>query len=238
MPACRAKGVTKAVLYAALGASARRALTALLHHRLAFIGAPGHRQARGRRCSRAHAPARRGAQRTAHRGSSTAPGQPGRFACGLPSARGGPAAESVSGGGASDLCAADTRCDIFSGPFFRAFNATPDYDMFLGIQGQTGTAPAAACGVVTGGGNFPNTNTKWLTCSNDLNGPGDDCGDLGPCYFLDTYQLPPDQIHKACLNNPACFGFRVSNDRQSGSILGRRTTPSSNEERYGYFKIL
>jgi hypothetical protein len=131
-----------------------------------------------------------------------------------------------------DLCAADTRCGIFSGPWFRAFNVTPDYDMFLGIQGQTGTAPAASCDVVNGGGNFPNI--KWLTCSDDLNG----CGDLGPCYFLDTYQLPPDQIHKECLNNPACFGFRVNNDRQSGDILGRRTTPSSNAERYGYFKIL
>jgi hypothetical protein len=41
MPAHRAKGGTKALLYAAFGASARRALSALLHHRLAFIGAPG-----------------------------------------------------------------------------------------------------------------------------------------------------------------------------------------------------
>ena len=43
MPAHRAKGATKALLYAAFGASAWRALSALLHHRLAFIGAPGHR---------------------------------------------------------------------------------------------------------------------------------------------------------------------------------------------------
>jgi hypothetical protein len=43
MPAHRAKGATKVLLYAAFGASAWRALSALLHHRLAFIGAPGHR---------------------------------------------------------------------------------------------------------------------------------------------------------------------------------------------------
>jgi hypothetical protein len=43
MPAHRAKGATKALLYAAFGASAWRALSALLHHRLAFTEAPGHR---------------------------------------------------------------------------------------------------------------------------------------------------------------------------------------------------
>jgi hypothetical protein len=43
LSAHRAKGDAKAVLYAALGASAWRALSALLYHRLAFIGAPGHR---------------------------------------------------------------------------------------------------------------------------------------------------------------------------------------------------
>jgi hypothetical protein len=47
MPAHRAKGGTKALLYAAFGASAWRALSALIHHRLAFIGAPGHRPGGG-----------------------------------------------------------------------------------------------------------------------------------------------------------------------------------------------
>jgi hypothetical protein len=36
-------GCQEGTLYAALGASAWRALSAFLHHRLAFIGAPGHR---------------------------------------------------------------------------------------------------------------------------------------------------------------------------------------------------
>jgi hypothetical protein len=43
LPTHRAKDATKALLYTALGASAWRALSALLHHRLGFIGAPGHR---------------------------------------------------------------------------------------------------------------------------------------------------------------------------------------------------
>jgi hypothetical protein len=47
MPAHRTKGATKALLYATFGAPAWRALSALLHHRLAFIGAPGHRHRLG-----------------------------------------------------------------------------------------------------------------------------------------------------------------------------------------------
>jgi hypothetical protein len=35
--------IWRSLLYPARGVSARRALSALLHHRLAFIGAPGHR---------------------------------------------------------------------------------------------------------------------------------------------------------------------------------------------------
>jgi hypothetical protein len=36
------EGATTVILYAALGAPAWGALSALLHHRLAFIGEPGH----------------------------------------------------------------------------------------------------------------------------------------------------------------------------------------------------
>merc|ERR1711865_1107614 len=62
------QGATKALLYAAFGASAWRALPALLHHRLAFIGAPGHMlDPRGRIYSRANTLACRGTQWSAHR---------------------------------------------------------------------------------------------------------------------------------------------------------------------------
>ena len=43
VPQFRAKGAAKALLYAAFGASAWDAQSALLHHRLACIGAPGAR---------------------------------------------------------------------------------------------------------------------------------------------------------------------------------------------------
>jgi hypothetical protein len=77
MPAHRAKGATKALLYAAFGAPAWRALSALLHHQLAFIGAPGHRLGGGDALDRTRrrAEERSGVHTEAALGSA-APGEP------------------------------------------------------------------------------------------------------------------------------------------------------------------
>jgi hypothetical protein len=123
-----------------------------------------------------------------------------------------------------DLCTADTKCDTVTngGSFaiFRIFNTTTDYDMFLGIKGEPGTAPAAFCSVEAGGGNAPDT--QWLHCDND---------EFLANSILLTFQLPPDLIHETCLKNPKCIGFRIRNDEGSGDILAEV------DHAHGYFKL-
>jgi hypothetical protein len=125
---------------------------------------------------------------------------------------------------AKDICAIDVDCKAISkgGPAFGTFleggvtNTT--YDMFLGIKGHASTSPAAFCTIESGGGNLPNVN--WLGCENDFKFGGG-LHDIEPDHILNTYSIPPDQIHSACLKNPKCVGFRIRNDASGGDILGK-----------------
>jgi hypothetical protein len=131
-------------------------------------------------------------------------------------------------GDAKDICCPDTQCQSFGGArhtYFRALNSTSEFGIFLGLVGSSHTAPDALCSVQGGGGNFPDQ--KWLSCANDFDNTR---GNLSR-YILNTYQLPPDQIHTECLQNPKCIGFRIKNDRSSGDLLRRVTADSP-----GWFK--
>jgi hypothetical protein len=69
-------------------------------------------------------------------------------------------------GVAKDWCAADKHCGaIGSGghDFFWQLNTTTEFDVYFGIEGETGTAPAAMCSIEPGGGNLPDTH--WLACT-------------------------------------------------------------------------
>jgi hypothetical protein len=50
---------------------------------------------------------------------------------------------------------------------------------------------------------------KYLKCKNDFMGRS-----------ISHYELPPALIHQARLGNPACAGFRISNDQASGDLMG------------------
>jgi hypothetical protein len=122
-----------------------------------------------------------------------------------------------------DICASDVQCDFFGGSggdYFFQYNHTTEYDIFLGIKGQVGTAPAAFCTVQPGGGNYPST--QWLACPVD---------ELGSGNIINTFPLPPDLIHSTCLKTPQCAGFRLKNDGSSGDIFGAVTACA------GYWKL-
>jgi hypothetical protein len=87
--------------------------------------------------------------------------------------------------------------------------------MFLGIKGEPKTAPAAFCTVEGGGGNSPNV--KWLRCECDFKFGGPPFVD--PDLIKNHYNSPPQVIYKACLDEPACVGFRLKNDGSGGDIL-------------------
>jgi hypothetical protein len=137
-----------------------------------------------------------------------------------------------------DMCAADSACKAMSGssvPNFGTFldvggvtNTT--YDMFLGTKANEHNlqyAPAAMCTVESGGGNLPDV--KWLACANDFDFGG--THGIDPSHILVSYNIPPEQIHTACLQNPKCVGFRLKNDASGGDILGR------NGNSHGWFKM-
>ena len=112
-----------------------------------------------------------------------------------------------------DICSATQTCGAINQGTgdatysrFRQLTGDDDFDVFLGIT-SAGVAPAAVCDWEQGGATFPGQ--QYLLCQTDL-----------PFKILDTYPLPPDDIHKNCLSNPGCFAFRVKNDLSSGDILG------------------
>jgi hypothetical protein len=114
-------------------------------------------------------------------------------------------------GVAKDWCAADTKCGAFGSgghDFFWQLNTTTEFDVYFGITGENGTAPAAMCSIEPGGGNLPDTH--WLACT---------AWELST--VINKYQLPPDDIRKACIANPKCIGFRVHNDWAYGELIGK-----------------
>merc|ERR1711998_420661 len=113
---------------------------------------------------------------------------------------------------AKDLCAVDANCTALAclAQPCKGFPAYPEppntaYDVFLGIKGQNGTAPAAECAVESGGANVPTQ--KYLHCATD------------GWTIKNTYALPPDLIHSGCMQMPECVGFRIKNDEGSGDIF-------------------
>jgi hypothetical protein len=129
------------------------------------------------------------------------------------------------------MCAVDSECKEISeallsfGNFLDVGGATnTTYDMFLGIKGHADAAPAAFCTVESGSGNTPSVN--WLACDNDF-----DFGlpDLGPTHILDTYNIPPEQMHTACLQNPKCQVRRLPSQKR----YQRRRDPRQKWKRAG-----
>jgi hypothetical protein len=133
-----------------------------------------------------------------------------------------------------DLCAADPKCDQVGGIYgahdngyfahFRQRNYTTEYDTFLAVEGEPGTAPDAFCSVEAGGGNSPDT--KWLHCDLDY---------VPSALIINTFALPPNLIHSTCLQTPNCTGFRIKNDGSAGDIFGTR--PAGSGASQGWFKL-
>jgi hypothetical protein len=142
-----------------------------------------------------------------------------------------------------DLCAQDPSCDALqpglaflatfqdcalgpysnqgchlsqniSQPMPTTFTNT-SYDMFLGIKGEPKTAPAALCTMEDGGGNSPDV--KWLRCPG-FGHMGQQPG-LKPQNIKNHFDIPPQQMYVACLQEPDCIGFRLKNDGSGGDTL-------------------
>jgi hypothetical protein len=149
-----------------------------------------------------------------------------------------------SGGGISvgvtkDICAEDVGCTGFInnptsgwnpgiGNFKNADGTTnTTFDMYLGIKGVNGTAPAAFCTAEAGGSNHPDT--QWLKCASDF---CYSCSSMHSDFILQTYKIPPFEIYTACLKNSKCVGFRLRNDQSGGDLI------QAVELNIGYFKLL
>jgi hypothetical protein len=129
-----------------------------------------------------------------------------------------------------DICSSDAHCVANGCRGACYFNTSAfqnsTYDTYLGIKGVDNSTHGSVCTVEDGGANKPDV--KYLGCATDFN-TGTEAG-FRDMNLLNTYQLPPELIHRACMANPSCIGFRVKNDRSSGDLFRGR-------DNMGYLKF-
>lgn len=110
----------------------------------------------------------------------------------------------------ADTCYEDAKCEAFGGyvstdgTYYRTLDYTSDYDMYIAINASA-IAGYASCDVVRYG---CTASAKWLHCTLDLFN-----------QVLASFNLPPDQVHSACVQNPQCVAFRVKNDGTAGDLF-------------------
>ena len=124
---------------------------------------------------------------------------------------------------AKDLCAADPMCNAFRtqcwsprfGYFARTLNVDPHHDIYRATNSSNSSSPRAVCQLEAGGCNSEATN--WLHCVND--------GWMGPTQVIGNLTGNPDLVHKTCMDNPNCSGFRITNDGAYGELLHPNPIP-------------
>jgi len=107
---------------------------------------------------------------------------------------------------AMDFCALDPGCNAFAnnqGFISAIYSESAEYDTYFAVDPKVVKA-VPMCSVVNGSCGSPDH--QWLHCANS-----------SPSVIAE-FQLPPALIKESCRSNPACIGFRVSNDGSSGSL--------------------